>query len=179
MGATRYRFNIHEKDVRMMGKRKEAAWVVGVIKRVFTRRGSAAGRGSLIAHCDVCSKCKPDDLSSIIGKHSPPARPRPRMNSLSLWKNQNFMIVCVLEKFHSRSRCGNIWKAIKMQPYDDTPSSISLTHSSPLSLCLSWSGTTGGIITSEKQISIKSYDFHRHYFPGMRGSHAFPFVFLL
>lgn len=31
--------------------------------------------------------------------------------------------------------------------------------------------TTGGIITSEKQISIKSCAFHRQ-FPGMRGSRA-------
>jgi len=30
--------------------------------------------GSLIAHCDVCSKCKPDDLSFIIGKHAHPTQ---------------------------------------------------------------------------------------------------------
>lgn len=55
------------------------------------------GYGSLIAHCDVCSKCKPDNLSSIIGKHARPSKAKDELARDSLWKNQNFMIV--LEKF--------------------------------------------------------------------------------
>lgn len=60
-----------------------------------------------------------------------PARPRPRMSSpvrsrLSVEKSKFYDRL--REISHCGPRCGNIWKAIKMQPYDTT-SPISLTHS--------------------------------------------------
>jgi len=66
--------------------------------------------GSLIAHCDVCSKCKPDDLSSIIGKHAHPtvcpSVPRPRMSSrLSMEKSKFYYRVTIIS---FGPRCGNI-----------------------------------------------------------------------
>lgn len=60
------------------------------------------GYGSLIAHCDVCSKCKPDNLSSIIGKHTRPSKAKDELarSRLSVEKSKFY------DRLREISQCG-------------------------------------------------------------------------